>query len=317
VAPPAAGAVVRRRAQVAPVVIDSHLHLVSFLQETVAPGDLADAVADLDGAVVFGLPVKKKWALTEPERPTYYLDDNAPCGGYSLTDELVATLVRSLPTEQQERVAPSICGFDPTDRLGVDHVERMIERYDGWRGVGEVLLRHDDLTELTYGENARAGHPALGPVLEVCRERGWPFLFHQDASSAGRGEGREYVGEVTTMLRDHPDVAQVWAHGGVSRRVHPRDHAALLDDLLGTHRHLHVDLSWVLFETVVVDDEVVPEWLDLVRRHPERFVLGSDAFGDLERQPGLLGRWSALSRRLAPSDRELVEHANARRLWWP
>lgn len=299
-------------------MIDSHLHLVNFLQTPVPGGDLVRTLArpDLDGAVVFGLPVKKKWALSEPERPTYYLDDNAPCGGYSLTDELVATLVQQLPDESRSRVAPLICGFDPTDRLAADHVETMTGRWDGWRGIGEVLLRHDDLTELTYGENARAGHPALDEVLEICRARGWAFSFHQDASSAGRGDGAEYVGEVRTMLRDHGAVAQVWAHAGVSRRVRPADHVRLVGELLDDHDNLHVDLSWVLADDVVGDEGPHPDWLALVVRRPDRFVVGSDAFGELDQQPGLLARWERLTSQLAAADRDLVEVTNARRLWF-
>jgi hypothetical protein len=111
--------------------------------------------------------------------PTYYLDDNAPCGTYSAPTSWSPPSWGRRPT-QRGRVAPLICGFDPTDLLAADHVELMIARHDGWRGIGEVLLRHDDLTELTYGENARAGHPALDPVLDVCEVRGWPFSFHQE-----------------------------------------------------------------------------------------------------------------------------------------
>lgn len=299
-------------------MIDAHLHLVSFLQQPVDGGALTSLLSGgaTEAAVVFGLPVKKKWALSEPERPTYYLDDNAPCGGYSLTDELVVTLVDQLPSDVRGRVAPTICGFDPTDRLGVDHVERMISRYDGWRGIGEVLLRHDDLTELTYGENARAGHPALDAVLELCAERGWPFHFHQDVSSAGRGRGREYLDEVRTMLACHREVSQVWAHAGSSRRIRPDDHVAMLEEMLNDHPRLHIDLSWTVYDELVVDGVPEPGWLDLVRRRPDRFVLGSDAFGTTEDQPDLLLRWAAFTRRLGTTERDLVERDNARRLWW-
>jgi len=296
-------------------VIDCHLHVVDFLQRPLPVEDLARLVGEgaTDGLVCSGIPVKKKWALTEPRRPTYYLDDNAPCSTYGLTDELVATLVGALPADLRGRVAPLICGFDPTDRLAADHVELMASRHDGWRGVGEVFLRHDDLTELTYGENARAGHAALDPVLDICEARGWPFSFHQDASSAGRADEGEYVGEVVTMLRRHPRVDQVWAHGGISRRVRPARHARALEELLDAHSHLHVDLSWVVFDVVV---DAPGEWVRIVERYPDRFVLGSDAFGDVEQQPGLLERWTSFTDALTAPARRLVEHDNARRLWW-
>lgn len=303
-------------------MIDCHLHVVDFLQRPVDAAALAALVdpgsagATAEGAVVFGLPVKKKWALSEPERPTYYLDDNAPCATSSLTDELVATLVGALPEAARARVAPLICGFDPTDRLAVDHVVTMAERHDVWRGVGEVLLRHDDLTELTYGENARAGHPALDPVLELCRDRGWPFTFHQDASSAGRSGRFEYLGEVESMLDRHRDVDLVWAHAGVGRRIRPDGLVATLEDLLATHPRLHVDLSWALADVVVPDGDADEDWVRLLRRRPDRFVVGSDVVARLDEHGPTLRRWSALLDRLPRTDADLVGSGNARRLWW-
>lgn len=107
--------------------------------------------AHTERAVVFGLPVKKKWSTAEPLKPSYYLDDNAPCQYHSLTDVLVLDALESLDTADGLRVAPLACGFDPTDRLAVEHLESVWARSDRWAGVGEVLLRHDDLiVELSW-----------------------------------------------------------------------------------------------------------------------------------------------------------------------
>ena len=298
-------------------MIDTHVHVVDFLQHECDPAVLDRLLTDgtLDGACVFGLPVKKKWATTEPERPSYYLDDNAPCSTYSLADEVLLGLLGRLSPQARGRTAPLLCGFDPTDLLAVEHVERMLGRYDGWRGVGEVLLRHDDLTELTYGENARAGHPALDPVLEVCAERDWPFSFHQDSSSAGRWARHEYVPEVVTMLERHPRVPFVWCHGGVGRRVHPEHQAAMLEDLLGRFPRLHVDLSWAAGDQALHDGVPDDDWAGLVTSHPDRFLLGSDAVGDVETIPERVKDWGRLLDRLPGAAADLVRTENARRLW--
>lgn len=303
-------------------MIDSHLHVVDFLQRPMAVQEVREALdANGEGLVLFGLPVKKKWALSEPEKPTYYLDDNAPCGTYPLSDVLVAELVvqveAALPVTRRGQLAPAICGFDPTDRLAADHVELMISRYDGWSGIGEVLLRHDDLTEITHGENARASHCALDGILDVCAQRGWPFTFHQDASSAGRSGQREYVGEVRAMLDRHPDVSQVWAHAGSSRRIEPDDHPALIAEMLDAHPALHIDLSWVVLDRIVVESKrIAPDWRDLILRHPERFVLGSDAFGSLDGLAGSIKQREQLLGGLPAKERDLLAVGNARRLWW-
>jgi predicted TIM-barrel fold metal-dependent hydrolase len=299
--------------------IDAHVHVVDFLQHVGEPGDLLAALdqAGAARAVVFGLPVKKKWAASEPMRPTYYLDDNAPCATYELTDELVADFVAALPAQQRSRLAPLVCGFDPTDLLAVEHVERMIERHDCWRGVGELLLRHDDLTNLTYGETARAGHPALDPVLDLCRERDWPVSVHQDSSSAGRWDAFEYVGELRQMLDRHPGTTVVWCHAGASRRVVPGEHVSMVRDMLMSYPRLHVDLSWAVYDELVTrEGEVQPAWVDLVRDHPDRFVLGSDVFGSFKDLPDKLDRFDRMLDRLPAPAAAQVGHGNAERLWF-
>lgn len=106
----------------------------------------------IERAVVFGLPLVKKWDAYDPLEPRYYLDDNSRCYYYSATDHLVLAALQSASGPERNRFASLICGLNPTDKHGVRHVERMLERSDVWRGVGEVLLRHDDLTNLTNEE---------------------------------------------------------------------------------------------------------------------------------------------------------------------
>lgn len=300
-------------------MIDSHLHLVDFLQR---PRHAADLLARLDAggidrAVVFGLPVRKKWSVTEPVEPGYYLDDNAPVYYDPNTDHRVQQILAELPAASRSRLAPLICGFDPTDRLAAAHLAEMTARYDGWRGIGELLLRHDDLTNLTYGETARAGHLALDDVLDFARGRDWPVSVHQDSSSTGRPDLLEYTDELRAMLDRHPGVDVVWCHAGVSRTTAPAGTCNLLAELLAQHRRLHVDLSWALYDMVLPGGQPDPAWLRLIRRHPDRFVLGSDAVGPQQDPGPLLHRFDPLLNALDPTDREMLADTNAARLWFP
>ena len=62
--------------------------------------------------------------------------------------------------------------------------EHILEWYpDFWEGIGEILTRHDDLTALTYGEQARANHIALDPVYIFAAEHDLPVWVHSDISS--------------------------------------------------------------------------------------------------------------------------------------
>ena len=42
-----------------------------------------------------------------------------------------------------------MAGFNPTDIAALDHVQRLWDKYPRlFRGLGEVMCRHDDLTML-------------------------------------------------------------------------------------------------------------------------------------------------------------------------
>jgi hypothetical protein len=301
-----------------PGLVDAHVHLVDFLQH----GEGVDAFlaamdgAGVDRAVVFGMAVKKRWAASEPRRPGYYLDDNSGCYSFSLTDALVANELRALAPEQRARLAPTVCGFDATDLLAIEHLDRVWSSYDGWAGIGELLLRHDDLTNLTQGEPATITHPALQPVLDFARAQGVPVAVHQDSSSAGRPGEHEYVPELSSALARHPRTTVVWCHAGISRRIAPRGQVQVLTELLAAHPGLHVDLSWAVAEHVVPDGRPDPDWLRLIESRPDRFVLGSDVFGRPAGLGDALARFDPVLDALPASARAAVAAGNATRLWF-
>ena len=259
---------------------DCHVHLVDFLAEQADVPDLvrAFAAAGVDRAVVTGLPVRKRWSVAEPRRPSYYLDGSDSVAYDSATDRSVLDLVPLLESTGDLQVAPLVCGFDPTDRLAVEHVERVWALSPRWAGVGELLLRHDDLTNLTQGETPVADHPALDDVLDFCAGRDVPVSVHHDSASRGRPSEHEYLPPFEAMLDKHSDVTVVWCHGGSSRGIRPHDQVGLVADLLSRYPRLVVDVSWVLLDQVVDGDgQVDPRWCELVVSRPDRFVLGSDA----------------------------------------
>src|SRR3954467_6342605 len=141
----------RRAAHRLPIA-DCHVHLVDFLQGGEGIRALLSAMdgAGVERALVWGMPLVKRWSADQPDAPGYYLDDKAPCYWYSATDVLAAREVQSLAAADRARIHPFVCGFNGTDRHAVEHVRRMLEWYPGlWQGVGEVMARHDALSDLT------------------------------------------------------------------------------------------------------------------------------------------------------------------------
>ena len=302
--------------------VDAHLHYVDFMQQSDGSEAMLAAMdkAGVEEAWLFGLPVVKKWHQDAPRRPRYYLGDEAPLYYYSATDDIVASAVRALPEDQRRRLAPFISGFNPTDMNAARHVQALIERYPGlWRGIGEVITRHDDLTALTAGETARANHPALMKVYRLAARHDLPVLLHSNLTSL-REETPIYLGELEDALKSNPDTRFVLAHAGTSGGVEERQAPlATLNEiiraLLERYDNLYVDLSWSVREHYLIEDGAPrAAWVTLIEDHPDRFVLGSDVVGHFDSIGAILDEYRPLLEALPGPVADKLRADNARAL---
>jgi predicted TIM-barrel fold metal-dependent hydrolase len=261
---------------------------VDFFQETAGMPKLLKAMADnrIEHVMISGIPVAKKWHEDEPKRPRYYAGDDADAYWYSATDVIVAAAVNSLPPGQRQYFHPFLSGFNPNDKNSAAHIQRMLDLNPGlWQGIGEVFTRHDDLTALTSGDTPRANNEAMTRIYHLAAENDLPVMLHSNITSK-REKNPLYLAEVEEPLRNHPHTRFIWAHAGTSAEIHR--HQTELDFLLPTltrmleaYPNLFVDLSWSMLTPYLLDEQGKPrqEWLKLVERFPERFMLGSDVVG--------------------------------------
>ena len=267
---------------------DAHLHYVDFFQESAGMPKLLQAMADnrIEHVMISGIPVAKKWHEDEPKRPRYYAGDDADAYWYSATDVIVAAAVNKLSAEQRQKFHPFLSGFNPNDKNSAAHIQRMLDLYPGlWQGIGEVFTRHDDLTALTSGDTPRANNEAMTRIYHLAAENDLPVMLHSNITSK-REKNPLYLSEVEEPLRNHPHTRFIWAHAGTSAEIHR--HQVHLDFLLPTlarmleaYPNLFIDLSWSMLSPYLLDEQGTPrqEWLQLVERFPERFMLGSDVVG--------------------------------------
>ncbi|MCY1281549.1 Amidohydrolase [compost metagenome] len=267
---------------------DAHLHYVDFFQESAGMDELLAAMDAnrIDHVMISGIPVAKKWHEDEPKRPRYYAGDDAAAYWYSATDVFVADAVQKLPAGQRERFHPFLSGFNPNDKNSDAHIRRMLDLYPGlWQGLGEVFTRHDDLTSLTEGDTPRANNEAMTRIYHLAAEYDLPVMLHSNITSK-RERNPLYLLEVEEPLRNHPHTRFIWAHAGTSREIHR--HQKRLDFLLPTltrmlenYPNLYIDLSWTLTDPYLLgkDGKPDPQWLALVQRYPDRFMIGSDVVG--------------------------------------
>ncbi len=300
-------------------LVDAHLHVVNFVQET--PG--GDALihymdqANVDKAVVFGLPVSKMWTEYDREPPDYYLANDSPCYYYGYTDVIVAEMYRKLPAEQQARLYPTIAGVNPVDRFALRHVERLYEQYpDVWAGIGELLLRHDDLTAFTYGENPRANHQALWPIYQFAADHDLPVLLHQNVTSVTKSDHPVFLHELEEALREFPRTRFVFAHCGMSRRVNVPFYHQMVERLLEAYPQLCVDYSWIIYDVAIAPNGTPdPAWLELTEKYSERICLGSDLVTKFERLGPELQRYDIFLDELSETARANVCYRTAERIY--
>jgi len=187
----------------------------------------------------------------------------------------------------------------------------MLAQYpDFWQGIGEVFLRHDDLTALTYGDVPRATSKAFTRLLDLAAARNLPVLIHSNIGPAWR-EQSDYLDELESAIRAHPNTRMIWAHAGISRRIVISDHTDILRRMLGQYPNLTIDLSWVIF-----DQEIAPggmldrKWVSLIDAYPSRFVIGSDTVARFDQYKTTLQRYYLLLDALAPETARKVARDN-------
>jgi predicted TIM-barrel fold metal-dependent hydrolase len=300
-------------------MVDGHLHAVNFVQETPGGDVLIQAMdrANVGKAVIFGLPVAKLWAENDREPPDYYLANDSRCYYYGYTDVIVAEMVRALPADSQERLYPLICGFNPTDKAAVRDVKRLYAQYPNvWSGIGEVLLRHDDLTALTYGDAARANHRALWPIYQFAADHDLPVLLHQNVTAVSKSDHPVYLYELEEALRDFPRTRFVLAHCGISRRVNVPFYHKMIERLLDQYPQLIVDYSWIIFDVIVCPHgEPQEEWLSLTEKYSHRICLGSDLVTRFERLGPEMQRYDVFLDQLSEEARANVCWHTAERVY--
>ncbi|MHC4222800.1 MAG: amidohydrolase family protein, partial [Planctomycetota bacterium] len=246
----------------------------------------------------------KKWSEDENYRSGYYLDSASRVVHARDTDYVIALAVQDYVNKggaeaqkQMERLFPFICGFDSTDLGAVDMIVKRFKEFPGvFKGIGEVMSRHDDLTNLTTGERPRGNHPSLFRIYDFAGERGIPVSIHHNIAPISPGKKPKeplYLNELLDAFREFPRTKMILSHAGVSRRIIIEDLPGLLDGVLAKHgSHVYIDLSWVVFEDYILKD--LKSWAALIEKHPDNFMIGSDKVGRLATYRREIRKYDAL-----------------------
>ncbi len=322
-APPAVAA------QQAPgyVVNDSHFHLTNYVQQGTDIHDFVKIMGDKVGRVaLFGIPLQQSWsyANTGDFAPTYYLQSDAPLYYYSFTDAFIAMAYRSLKPAEQARFDPMITGFNPADMYAADHIKRVLQTFPGvFSGIGEFTIHKEFVSAKIPGETASLRNPALDRILDFAGEVGLVAILHNDVDMPFPKPGQDPYPAVqlAEVLRRHPKTTVIWAHCGLGRIVHPvKDQLGIVQRALTDPRlaHVHIDISWdEVAKYLVASPESIQAAADLINRHPDRFIFGTDEVAPKEQGAYLkvYDMYAPLFAKLTPEASEKVRKGNYERLF--
>ena len=282
--------------------------------------------------VVCGMPFVKKWAEDDFFlRPKYYLDSSSRVKAARDTDLQVAAAFMDYKRQfagdktqldKLTRLHPFVCGLDTTDLGAVDLAIKRIREYPGvWEGLGELMSRHDDLTNLTTGERPRANHPSFIRLLKFAGRVSLPVSIHHNVAPISRNESEfkqplyldEFLALLKNTIHDESNAANrpkvIWCHAGISRRIVVKNYRQTLERILDDyHENLYLDLSWVVLGTYVYKN--LDEWVALIQKYPDNFLIGSDSVGKYSGIPMELKKYQALLSALPAETRSKVAYKN-------
>jgi predicted TIM-barrel fold metal-dependent hydrolase len=309
------------------VANDAHVHLTNYIQEGISARDLLRVMGDRVGrATLFGIPLMQTWshAVSGDDAPTYYLETDAELYYYSFTDAHIANQYRALSTTEQARLDPMITGFNPKDMYAADHVRRVLEEYPGvFVGIGEFSLHKEFVTSKIAGGPPGIDDPALDRLLSFAGDVGLVALVHCDVDTPFPKPNAEpaYLEPLRELFRRHPKTTFIWAHIGLGRVVRPvQGQAKLVEQILDDPalRHVYFDLSWAeTAKYIVASPDTVKVVADLIEKHPDRFLFGTDEVAPKTQQQYLrvFHQYQPLWARLPADVAEQVHKTNYERIF--
>jgi len=303
---------------------DSHLHLTNYIQEGTDIRKFLDIMGTRVGRVaLFGIPLQQEWSYRNAgdNPPKYYLESDSPLYYYSFTDAWIASAYKSLPLEQQARFDPMITGFNPADMYAADHIKRVLKVFPGvFTGIGEFTVHKEFVSGKVAGDVASLDDPALDRILDFCAESGLLVILHSDFDTPyPKPEvAPAYLAQMKALFRRHPKTTIIWAHMGIGRVVRPVEHhTAMLEELIKdpAFSNLYFDISW----TEVADKVVkrADDFAELINRHPDRFLFGTDEVAPATQQAYLriYSIYEPLWKLLTPVASEKVRKGNYEHLF--
>ncbi|MEW6376300.1 MAG: amidohydrolase family protein [Thermodesulfobacteriota bacterium] len=169
-------------------------------------------------------------------------------------------------------------------------------------GFGELTAEHLSLRYDHPYESAPPDHPLFLLLSDIAARHGVPIDIHMEAvpkdmplPKIRRLESphnpkvlHSNIAAFERLLAHNRNAKVIWAHAGWCNTGHRTPE--LCAELLGRHSNLYMSFkirpdSMAQTRPLAEDLRIKPDWLNLIRTYPDRFVIGSDHFYGSPRAP--------------------------------
>jgi predicted TIM-barrel fold metal-dependent hydrolase len=172
-----------------------------------------------------------------------------------------------------------------------DHVRRVLQTFPGvFVGIGEFSIHKEFVTAKVAGDPPSLTDPALDRLFDFAGEVGLVVLVHCDADTPFPKPNAPpaYVEGMLAKFRAHPKTSFIWAHIGLGRVIRPfADMRGVIEKILDdpSLAHVNFDLSWNETAKYLTATADTPQTVaDIIKRHPDRFLFGTDEVGPTDQQ---------------------------------
>jgi len=163
---------------------------------------------------------------------------------------------------------------------------------NGAIGFGELTAEHFSLHAGHPYLSTRPDHPLFLLLADIAAKYDVPIDLHMEAvpqdmslpenlGPPNPGSLRENIAALERLLSHNRGARIIWAHAGWDNTGYRT--VELMRQLLQRHANLYMSIKIqrpLYPQNMPMDSkgQILPEWLDLIRSFPDRFVIGSDIF---------------------------------------
>ncbi|MEK6959182.1 MAG: aryl-sulfate sulfotransferase [archaeon] len=142
-----------------------------------------------------------------------------------------------------------------------------------YKGFGEIALRHVGISGSDGANITVPGdHPWMLILADVAAKYDTPIDIHLDIESGENG-----IAGLEKLLDHNTNAKIIWSHLAWSRTNFTSAAAEQMRTLLEKHPNLYSSIK-IQSDVAFLDssDNIEPEWMQLFKDYPDRFMIGSD-----------------------------------------